>query len=78
MRYCRTAAGRRMSAKHLSTTLFRWSIGVKIAAASWFLALLSAWLHGEITSWEVIEFGAIPGAVYWTFGSFVGACMRGV
>ena len=48
--------------------LQRWGRGLRFLAAAWFLLLLSAWLHRNVHREDVLLFGVLPAAIYWTVG----------
>lgn len=49
----------------------RWSTGLKLVSVSWAALLFSAWTEGEVSIAAVLACGAVPGALYWTMGSFL-------
>lgn len=49
----------------------RWSAGLKLVSVSWAALLFSAWTDGEVSIATVLACGAVPGALYWTMGSFL-------
>jgi hypothetical protein len=52
----------------LHALMHRWATGLRLLAAAWFVLLMHAWLHRHIGVADVVLFGALPGAVYWTVG----------
>lgn len=46
--------------------LGRWSRGLRLLAVAWFALLMYAWLRHHADTWEVMVFGALPAAFYWT------------
>lgn len=49
----------------------RWSTGLKLVSVSWAALLFFAWTEGEVSMAAVLACGAVPGALYWTVGSFL-------
>ena len=46
--------------------LERWGRGLRFLAAAWFLLLIYAWLRRNAGPVDVLLFGALPTALYWT------------
>jgi hypothetical protein len=46
----------------------RWAKGLRVLAVAWFMLLMHAWLYRHIGAADVVLFGALPGAIYWTAG----------
>ena len=46
----------------------RWAKGVRLIALAWFVLLMHAWVRRHIGAADVMLFGAVPAAVYWTLG----------
>ena len=42
--------------------------GMRVIAAAWFVLLMHAWLRQHIDAVDVVLFGAVPSAIYWTVG----------
>lgn len=52
----------------LHALMHRWAKGLRLLAAAWFVLLMHAWLYRHIGAADVVLFGALPGAIYWTVG----------
>jgi hypothetical protein len=52
----------------LHALMRRWGKGVRLIAAAWFVLLMHAWLRRHIGATDVLVFGAVPAAIYWTIG----------
>lgn len=57
--------------------LSRWSRGLRLLAVAWFGLLLYAWLRRHADASEVLLFGALPAALYWTLAHALLRMRRG-